>query len=159
MHKFSIGTKIQFPTFEMLQEAGWIDNGEYIIHPTHKNIFLSYLQIAYHEGKEVTIMSQNAPGQYSIEEEGLYDDWPLDLMEAAITSAKLKAVVKAGFILCQHCDGGETLEIRVQLDQKMYTKCICTGRSIDDIAKEAFREGYERCADDNLDDLRDFNGE
>lgn len=49
---------------------------------------------------------------------------------------------------CQHCADGQILEIRVPLDQKLCTKCICTGRSIDDIVKDAFREGYKRCEDD-----------
>ena len=31
----------------------------------------------------------------------------------------------------------------------MYTKCICVdGCTINDIAKQAFQEGYKRCADD-----------
>ena len=51
---------------------------------------------------------------------------------------------------CKYCGGSETLEIRVQVDQKMYAKCICTECSIDDIVRKAFSEGYKRCEDDVL---------
>ncbi len=80
-HKFPIGTKIQFPTFEKLRLEGWVDDGEYIVHPIYKNVMLSYLQLAEHEDTMVTISHQNNPGEYCIEEDDcLYNDWPLDLM-------------------------------------------------------------------------------
>ena len=80
-HKYSVGDKILFPTFEVLMEAGWYDDGDFgIVHPIFRKTFLSYLQICDHEDKEVTIAYQNKQGEYSIEEEGLYDDWPFDLM-------------------------------------------------------------------------------
>lgn len=88
-HKFAIGTKIQFPTFEKLRLEGWVDDGESMVHPIYKSVFLSYMQIADFEDTEVTISHQNNPGEYSIEEDGLYDDWPFDLMNVVKKSEKL----------------------------------------------------------------------
>lgn len=62
-HKFLIGTKLRFPTFEKLRFEGWVDDGEYIVHPIYKTVFLSYFQIADFEDTEVTISHQNNPGE------------------------------------------------------------------------------------------------
>ena len=50
---------------------------------------------------------------------------------------------------CPICKGNEILEIRVQMDQKVYVKCLCTGNTLKSIVAEAFREGYLRCQEDN----------
>lgn len=93
-HKFAIGTEILFPTFEKLRLEGWVDKGPSLasmVHPIYKNVWLSYEQIADFEDTEVTITHQNKPGEYSIQDDDfMYDDWPLDLMNVVLTRWPIK---------------------------------------------------------------------
>jgi hypothetical protein len=50
--------------------------------------------------------------------------------------------------ICQYCKGGLILEIRVQMDQKIYVDCVCAGNTPAKIAREAFQAGYERAESD-----------
>lgn len=50
--------------------------------------------------------------------------------------------------ICIYCWDGGILELRVQLDQKIYTKCLCSGGSLTKIAKESFAAGYKRAKED-----------
>ena len=50
--------------------------------------------------------------------------------------------------ICKHCGGGRFLEIRVEMDEKMYVDCICEGNTIDKIARKAYLQGYKRALDD-----------
>lgn len=50
--------------------------------------------------------------------------------------------------ICAYCKGERILEIRVQLDQKVYVDCLCTGNTLQGIAREAFQAGYKRAKSD-----------
>lgn len=49
--------------------------------------------------------------------------------------------------MCPYCKDNQFLEIRVQLDQKIYIQCVCV-QGIHAFAREVFAVGYKRCQDD-----------
>lgn len=49
---------------------------------------------------------------------------------------------------CNHCKGGQVLEVRVLPDQKIYVDCLCREGNIERLIRTAFAEGYTRATDD-----------
>ena len=47
--------------------------------------------------------------------------------------------------ICKICNDKQLLEILVQMDQKIYVDCLCTGNTIQKIAQKAFQAGYKHC--------------
>lgn len=51
--------------------------------------------------------------------------------------------------VCKFCNGGGMLELRVQIDQKFLTDCVCQ-QTLSSLAVGVFHAGYKRAQDDAL---------